>query len=87
MRATIADAAELRVEAVDRIADLQGGTLQGVSPTAVSWWTRARICRTSTAVVSLEWLREVRALLGPPDDGAAAVVVSNRKGQENSQKD
>ena len=32
VRATIADAATFRVEAVTPVADLQGGTLQGVSP-------------------------------------------------------
>ncbi len=66
VRATIANGATLRVEAVTPVADLQGGTLQGVSPDGRILVDRSADLSPSTSVVSLEWLREVRALLGPP---------------------
>ncbi len=67
VRASVADDADtLRVGQVDRIAGVQGGTLQGVSPDGRVLVERDADLLQSTAVVSLEWLREVRALLGPP---------------------
>lgn len=66
VRATIASAATLGVEAVTSVADLQGGTLQGVAPDGRILVDRSADLPPSTSVVSLEWLREVRALLGPP---------------------
>ena len=66
VRATIANAATPRVDSVTPIADLQGGTLQGVSPDGRILVDRIADLPPSTSVVSLEWLREVRALLGPP---------------------
>ena len=67
MRASVADdAGTLRVGQVDRTSGVQGGTLQGVSPDGRVLVERDADLLQSTAVVSLEWLREVRALLGPP---------------------
>jgi eukaryotic-like serine/threonine-protein kinase len=66
VRATIADAETFRVEAATVVADLQGGTLQGVSPDGRVLVERGTDLSQATAVVSLEWLREVRAVLGPP---------------------
>jgi DNA-binding winged helix-turn-helix (wHTH) protein/Tol biopolymer transport system component len=67
VRAAIADdAGTLRVGQVARIGGLQGGTLLGVSPDGRVLAERGTDLSQGTAVVSLEWLREVRALLGPP---------------------
>jgi len=66
VRATIANAEAFRVDAVTRIADLQGATLLGAAPDGRVLVERGTDLSQSTAVVSLEWLREVRALLGPP---------------------
>ena len=65
-RATIADAETFRVEAVTRITDLQGATLRGVSPDGRILVERDTDLSQGSAIVSLEWLREARALLGPP---------------------
>jgi Tol biopolymer transport system component len=66
MRATIADGESLAVESVTRITDLRGATLHGVSGDGRMLVERDTSQAQGTAVVSLEWLREVRALLGPP---------------------
>jgi DNA-binding winged helix-turn-helix (wHTH) protein/Tol biopolymer transport system component len=70
MRARIAAGDTMRVEGVTRIGDLEGGTLQGASPDG-RILVQSNVQQTAgsspgAAVVSLEWLREVRALLGPP---------------------
>jgi DNA-binding winged helix-turn-helix (wHTH) protein/Tol biopolymer transport system component len=66
VRARIADAQTFRIDAVDEIADLQGAALQGVSPDGRILVERGTDLSHGTAVVNLEWLREARALLGPP---------------------
>jgi serine/threonine-protein kinase len=66
VRATIADAETFRVENVTRITDLQGATLRGVSPDGRVLVERDTDLSQGTAIVGLEWLREVRSLLGPP---------------------
>ena len=55
-----------RVEAVTRLGDLQGATLRGVSADGRILVERDTNLSQGTAIVSLEWLHEVRALLGPP---------------------
>ena len=65
MRAAIPGGQTPGVETVTRIGDLEGGTLQGISPDGRILVRRSAGSRGS-AIVSLEWLREVRALLGPP---------------------
>jgi hypothetical protein len=65
LRAAITGGNTTRVETVTRIGDLEGGTLQGISPDGRFLARRSAGSRGS-AIVSLEWLREVRALLGPP---------------------
>ena len=65
MRAAIPGGNTPRVETVTRIGDLEGGMLQGISPDGRILLRRSAGPRGS-AIVSLEWLREVRALLGPP---------------------
>jgi serine/threonine-protein kinase len=66
VRAAIADAETFRVEGVTRLGDLQGATLRGVSADGRILVERDTNLSHGTAIVSLEWLREVRALLGPP---------------------
>jgi len=66
MRAAIADPDSMRVESVTRLANLFGATLQGVAPDGRMLVQRDTDMSSASAVVSLEWLREVRALLGPP---------------------
>ena len=66
MRAAIAGADSMRVESVTRLANLFGATLQGIAPDARVLVRRDADMSPAAAVVSLEWLREVRALLGPP---------------------
>jgi serine/threonine-protein kinase len=59
------DGNELRVGPLTRVADLGSGALRGVTDDG-----RALVERpgdpATTAVVSLEWLRDVRTILGPP---------------------
>lgn len=66
MRAAIADADSMRVESVTRLGNLLGTTLLGVAPDGRMLVQRDTDMAPASAVVSLEWLREVRALLGPP---------------------
>jgi eukaryotic-like serine/threonine-protein kinase len=66
VRATIADAEAFRVEAVTRLGDLQGATLRGVSADGRILVETDTNLSPATAIVSQEWLPEVRALLGPP---------------------
>jgi Tol biopolymer transport system component len=66
VRATIAEPETFRVERVTPIADLQSGTLRGVAPDGRVLVESDMDLSEATAVVSLEWLRQVRALLGPP---------------------
>jgi len=54
------------VESVTRLANLLGATLQGVARDGRILVQRDSDLAPASAVVSLEWLREVRALLGPP---------------------
>jgi serine/threonine-protein kinase len=58
-------AADLRVAPLVRAAGLNGATLRGVSPDGrllVEWPGEP----PTFATVSLDWIREVRALIGPP---------------------
>ena len=58
-------AADLRVAPLVRAAGLNGATLRGVSPDGrflVEWPGEP----PTSATVSLDWIREVRALIGPP---------------------
>jgi Tol biopolymer transport system component len=64
-RAAIPGGKPPRVETVTRIGDLEGGALQGISPDG-RILVRPSAESRGRAIVSLEWLREVRALLGPP---------------------
>ena len=66
LRATLANAETFRVDGVSRIADLQGATLRGVSPDGRILVERDTDLAQGPAIVSLDWLREARALLGPP---------------------
>ncbi len=66
VRAAIADAETFRVETVTRLGNLQGATLRGVAADGRMLVERDTDLSQGTAIVSLEWLREVRALLGPP---------------------
>ena len=66
VRAVIADTDSMRVESVTRVANLLGATLQGVAPDGRILVERDTDMAQASAVVSLEWLREMRALLGPP---------------------
>jgi serine/threonine-protein kinase len=65
-RAVISDADSMRVESVTRVANFLGGTLHGVAPDGRMLVERGPDMAQGSAIVSLEWLREVRALLGPP---------------------
>jgi len=56
----------MRVESVTRLGNLLGTTLLGVAPDGRMLVQRDTDVAPASAVVSLEWLREVRALLGPP---------------------
>ena len=66
VRAAIADADTFRVDGVTRVGDLQGATLRGVTAEGRILVERDTDPSHDIAIVSLEWLREIRALLGPP---------------------
>jgi Tol biopolymer transport system component len=66
VRAAIADAETFRVDGVTRVGDLQGATVRGVTAEGRILVERDTSPSQGTAIVSLEWLREIRALLGPP---------------------
>jgi serine/threonine-protein kinase len=66
VRATIAGGEAFRVDAVTPIADLRGATLRAVSPDGRILVDHDADLSGGSAVVSLEWLRDIRALLGPP---------------------
>ena len=66
VRAVISATDSMRVESMTRVGDLKGSTLQGLSPDGRVLVQRDAGQAHAPAVVSLEWLREVRALLGPP---------------------
>ncbi len=66
MRARTTDADTLRVDDVTSEASLPSGTLRGVAQDGRLLLQREAAPSSTTAVVSLDWLREVRTLLGPP---------------------
>jgi DNA-binding winged helix-turn-helix (wHTH) protein/WD40 repeat protein len=66
MHARISDVETLRVEDVTGEVSLQSGTLRGVAQDGRLLLQRDSAPASTTAVVSLDWLREVRTLLGPP---------------------
>jgi len=69
MRASISqdnNAGDLRVEHFAALAELQGGTLEDVASDGRALLHRGADLPSSSAVLSLEWLRDIRALLGPP---------------------
>jgi Tol biopolymer transport system component len=66
MHAKISDAETPRVEDVTAGTPLPASTLRGIAPDGRLFVERDAATSGNTAVVSLDWLREVRALLGPP---------------------
>jgi serine/threonine-protein kinase len=67
MRAAISDAGgELRVTHFASVITPPNASLRGVSPDGRVLFDRPADLIESAAVVSLDWMREVRALLGPP---------------------
>ena len=66
MHARISDVETLRLEDVTSGAPLQSGTLRGIAQDGRLLLQREAAPSSPTAVVSLDWLREVRTLLGPP---------------------
>ena len=67
MRATVAgDGDALRVSHFDPVPGFRGASLRGVAPDGRVLVDRAEDLSTSTAVVALEWVRDVRSVLGPP---------------------
>jgi hypothetical protein len=58
-------AGDLRVEPLARVAELAGATLRGVAPDGRYLVNRSDAA-PSSATVSLDWVREARALIGPP---------------------
>jgi hypothetical protein len=68
MRATVAsNGNDLRVGAVDAVCGLRDATLRGIAPDGRALVDGPDASPSpSKAIVSLEWLREVRVLLGPP---------------------
>jgi Tol biopolymer transport system component len=67
MRAAISDAGgELRVTHFASVNKPPAANLRGVAPDGRLLFDRPADLSQSTAVVSLDWMREVRALLGPP---------------------
>ena len=54
------------VEDVTSGAPLQSGTLRGIAQDGRLLLQREAASSSATAVVSLDWLRELRTLLGPP---------------------
>jgi DNA-binding winged helix-turn-helix (wHTH) protein/Tol biopolymer transport system component len=67
VRAAIsADGDNLSVASIQPIATVRGAALQGVSPDGRVLVDRVADLSGASAVVSLEWRRELRMLLGPP---------------------
>jgi hypothetical protein len=56
---------DIRVEPLARVADLGGATLRGVAPDG-RFLIEQSGDRPALATVSVDWAREVRALIGPP---------------------
>jgi DNA-binding winged helix-turn-helix (wHTH) protein/Tol biopolymer transport system component len=67
IRATVAnDAADLRVSHSDPIPGFSGVSLRAVAPDGRVLVDRPDDLSQSSIVVSLEWVRELRSILGPP---------------------
>jgi serine/threonine-protein kinase len=67
IRVTIAqNADDLRIATAETVSEELGGTLIGASHGGRFLIDRRTSARSSSAIVSLEWMREVRLLLGPP---------------------
>jgi hypothetical protein len=64
MRATI-DGTDLRVQSLSPVRPDVGGTLLGLAADGRLLTRRAPRAAATTAVVTVDWLRELRALLGP----------------------